>query len=277
MRLALRWQSGQMEPKKHKTFLSRKPHLPTGVVNVMGQHAGLGKADFVVKIAAWELREAAYEDALVDKLSAGMEARLHPARREHVREAIRAAYRQADAVGLADGHARLHYFFLYEYTRRWGSVATASQPGVVVTPYLNPGFIRAAYAYPQPDIRHRPFHKHLHATYCQDWAHVPLEDQATEEDVKAGRIRPVELPKKKGEFHKEEKWKKGRRYGKFSNFRYWRDVARPLLEGARGAGGFWAEVLDPALASGDWEHDTFRKVADPLVVTHLAADEVAGS
>ena len=73
-----------------------------------------------------------------------------------------------------------------------------------------------------------------------------------------------------------EKWKKGRRYGKFSNFRYWRDVARPLLESARGRGGFWTEVLDPGLAVGDWDHATFRKVADPLVVSHLAADEVGG-
>jgi hypothetical protein len=274
IRNALRWQSGQMEPKKHKTFLARKPHLPTGVVNVMGQHAGLGKADFVMKIKAWELSPDRYEDVLVDTLAGGMEPRLNPARREHVREVIRATYRQADRYGLEDGYARLHFFFLYEYTRRWGSVATSSQPGVVVTPYLNPGFIRGAYAFPQSEIRHRAFHKHLHATYCKDWAHVPLEDQATEEDVKAGRIRPVELKGKNADFHKEEKWKKGRRYGKFSNFRYWRDVARPLLDRARAAGGFWPEVLDPALAQGEWEHGTYRKVADPLVVAHLAAAEV---
>lgn len=276
IRNALRWQSGQMEPKKHKTFLARKPHLPTGVVNVMGQHAGLGKADFVVKIKAWELPEDRYEDVLVDTLASGMEARLHPGRREHVREVMRETYRQADRYGLEDGHARLHFFFLYEYTRRWGSVATSSQPGVVVTPYLNPGFIRGAYAFPQTEIRHRAFHKRLHATYCKDWAQVPLEDQATEEDVKAGRIRPVELKGKHADFHQEEKWKKGRRYGKFSNFRYWRDIARPLLESARRAGGFWSEVLDPSLASGDWEHGTYRKVADPLVVAHLAAAEVEG-
>ncbi len=271
IRLALLFQSGNLPTKKHKTFLRRKPHLRPGVVNVMGQHAGLGKADFVVKIRAWELEPSQYESRLLDVLNKDFSRYLREDLREPVRESIREAYRAADAYRL-NGLARLHFFFLHEYTRRWGSSATSAQTGLVVAPYLNPDFIRAAYAYPQAEIRHRPFHRHIHTTYAPDWANVPFEDEATEEGLRRAGIKPVQLSKSRRAFHETTRWKRPRSYTKYSNHGYWKELGRPLIEEALKERGFWTELLHPAIAELPWTRDDFRFVSDPLAIAHIVPE-----
>jgi hypothetical protein len=274
MQLALRWQAGNLSTKKHKTFLARRDRLEPGLVNVMGQHSGIGKADFVMKTKAWELDPSQYEDAMVRQLVGTLEPYLHPDLREPVKQLWRDAYRQADRYDL-EGVARMHFFFLFEYTRRWASGAMAAQPGQVVTPFLNPGFIRAAYGFPQEEIRNRPFHKHILAKYAQEWKDVPFEDQVTQADVDSGRIKPVQLDGDKAAFHEGAFWKQPKPHRVYSNAHYWRSVARPLAREARRSGGFWTEILDPGLKDKNtWDSDTWKRAVDPMVLSYLLHDSV---
>jgi hypothetical protein len=270
--LALRWQAGNLSTKKHKTFLARRDQLEPGIVNVMGQHSGIGKADFVMKTRAWELEPAQYEDAMIRQLVGGLEPYLNPDVREPVKDLWRAAYRQADRYQL-QGFSRMHFFFLYEYTRRWASGAMAAQPGQVVTPFLNPGLIRAAYAFPQEEIRNRPFHHHILGRYAKEWKDIPFENQVTQADVDSGRIKPVTLDAEKSAFHEGSYWKQPRAHRVYSNRNYWRSVGRPLARDARRSAGLWTEILDPALEDkATWDRDTWKHAIDPMVISYVLED-----
>ncbi len=274
MKLALRWQAGNLSTKKHKTFLARRQGLEPGIVNVMGQHSGIGKADFVMKTRAWELDPSQYEDAMIKELVGNFEPYLNPELREPVKELWRTAYRQADVYGL-EGFARMHFFFLYEYTRRWASGAMAAQPGQVITPFLNPGLIRAAYAFPQEEIRNRPFHHHILGKYAKDWQGIPFEDQVTQRDVDCGRLKPVHFDAEKRAFHEGAVWKRPRPHRIYSNGMYWRSAGRSLAREARRSAGFWTEILDPALVDKKtWDRQTWKRAVDPMVISYLLQDSV---
>jgi hypothetical protein len=269
MRLALRWQAGDLSTGKHKTFLARREWLAPGIINVMGQHSGIAKADYVVKTRAWELDPNQYEDAMIRSLVGTMEPYLHPELRGPVNELWRAAYRQADVYGL-EGLARMHFFFLYEYTRRWASGAVASQQAQVVTPFLNPGLIRAAYAFPQEKIRSRPFHRHILEKYVPEWKDIPFEDQVTQEDVDSGRIKPPQLDDDQDSVG--HSWKAAGGHRIYSTAGYWRKIGRPLVDEARHSAGFWTEVLDPGLANRIWDRETWKRASDPMVLSYLLRD-----
>ena len=272
VQLALRWQAGNLSTTKHKTFLARREVLEPGLVNVMGQHSGIGKADFVMKTRAWKLDPSQYEDAMIRQLVGQLEPYLHPELRQPVRELWRTAYRQADLYGL-EGFARMHFFFLYEYTRRWASGSMAAQPGQVVTPFLNPGLIRAAYAFPQEEIRRRPFHHHILGKYAKDWKDIPFEDQMTQADIDSGRIPKVQLDAEQSAFHEGPFWKQPKAHRVYSNGIYWRSAGRPLAREARRAGGFWTEVLDPGLVDKKiWDRETWKRAVDPMVISYLLHD-----
>ncbi len=266
---ALLWQAGAMDLRRHTTFLARKPHLDAGVVNVMGQHGGFGKADFVVKIGARELPDDLHEPRLVDTLMDHAPSFLRPDMHEAVRERIITAYRQADRYGLT-GLARLHFFFLYEYTRRWGSATLASQPGLVVAPYMSAGFIRACYAYPEREIADRPFHRHIVGTLAPDWADIPYEDQATQKDVASGRIPKLKLKRSKRHFHEQgNDWRRARHRRTYKPNLYWKEVAAPIIEEAFDRNGFWTSVFDAGKARNSWQEDPGRDFPEALAIAHL--------
>jgi hypothetical protein len=262
---ALVWQGGHMTLLKHKTFLAKRGVMDSGVVNVMGQHSGIGKADFAVRIKAHELKPAQYEDALLDSLMKEAPSILRADVREKVRTRIREAYRQAGAYDLTGLHL-LHFFFLFEYTRRWGAATINAQNGMVVTPFLNPGMIRAAYAFPGERLPEKPFHSYITKHYAPDWASYPYENQFTYQQVLEGTgIPPAD--KQIDEEKDLPAWRRGKRWGKYHQLRYWEMVGAPLVQEALAGDGWWSEIFDLDLAASEWSRT--KGVADTLVIAHL--------
>ncbi|NOT30807.1 MAG: hypothetical protein HOP15_10215 [Planctomycetes bacterium] len=274
---ALLWQAGNYTTLKHKNFLAKagKDRLDGGVVNVMGQHAGIGKADFAKKIRAWEHPEGRFEEHLLAELMADAPPILRPELRDAVRETLRASYRAARDYGLA-GRGPLHFFFLNEYTRRWGSATAAGQTGLVVTPFLTPDFIRACYGMPEAELVEKPMHRYITGLHAPDWAAYPYTDQATEDDLRSGLIPPVEVPREEGEAAEQDlpRWRQTARHRKFHYKYYWKDVGLPLLEEAFAQPGFWSELFDPDMAREQWK--TCKGAADLLAISHLLPQVLAG-
>jgi hypothetical protein len=266
---ALLWQGGHMTLLKHKTFLAKRGVMDGGVVNVMGQHSGIGKGDFASRIHAEDLSPEQYEDALLDSLMEEAPPILREEVRGPVRERIREAYREADAYDLKGLH-RLHFFFLFEYTRRWGAATINAQNGMVVAPFLNPGLIQAAYAFPGECLPERPFHSYITEHYAPDWSTYPYESQFTYQQVLDGTgIPPADVQ------IDEEKdlplWRRGKRWNKYHQALYWDLVSAPLVKEALASEGWWREIFDRASAAEEWNRT--KGVADALVVAHLLPDK----
>jgi hypothetical protein len=275
MAKALLWQTGNFTTLKHKGFLAREGRelLDGGVVNVMGQHAGIGKADFARRIQAGSAPPEQYEERLLDELMGDAPPILRDEHLEAVRGTLRDSYRAALDHGLT-GRGPLHFFFLHEYTRRWGAATVASQTGLVVTPFLTPDFIRAAYALPEEELETKPLHRHITGLHAPDWAAYPYTDQATEEDLLTGRIPPVELPREDAEEPELPRWRQTARFRRFHYKYYWKDVGKPLVKQALADGGFWTEVFDPERARATWS-DT-KSGPDIVLLAWLLPQVLAG-
>jgi len=272
---ALRWQGGYFATKKHKNFLAKKGKdgLDGGVVNVMGQHAGVGKADFMKKIESWKHDPATFEERLLDALMADAPSFLRADRLETVRELLRASYRAAHAHGL-EGHGPLLYYYLNEFTRRWGSATVAGQSGIVVAPFLCPDVIRACHALPPEELPSKPLHRHVTALHAPDWAVVPYADQVTEGDFASGRLPRVEA-QKETEDELTPRWRAVRHHRKYHYKYFWKDVGQPLLEEAFEQGGFWTEVFDADQAQRNWMNS--GSGSDCLSIAHLLPGVLADS
>lgn len=259
---ALLWQMGGMPAKRHKTLLVKHPRMKRGTVNVMGQHGGLGKSDFVRDTQALEHPPESWEERLIDFAMQTGPPNLRRDHDEFIRDAVRRSYRAADRYGL-DGLGALHFYYLNEFTRRWGSATVTSQTGIVFAPILNPGFIQAAYAYPPEEVWTKPFHKHVIGTLAPDWAAVPYTDTVTEDDITSGRIPP--LPDGLVKTPEEDPAHKAKgRHRKFHQKYFWKYSAADLVEEARKADGFWPLVIDP-----DRFDEGLPKRADEVVIAHL--------
>jgi len=252
LRKSLLWQAGGFATLKHKNFLARagKDTLDGGVVNVMGQHGGIGKADFARKIDAGRQDASRYEDLLLEVLMRDAPVYLRADRRENVREILRSACRAAERHQLR-GRGPLHYFFLNEYTRRWGSATVNSQTGIVIAPFLCPDMIRACYALPEAELVQKPMHRYITQKHAPEWAAFPYEDQITEDDLRAGRV-PALAPRQQQADDDRPEWQQQRRRHKFGYRAYWRTMAFPLIEEAFARGGFWTEVFDPTPTRAHW-------------------------
>lgn len=250
---SLLWQAGNFATLKHKNFLARegKDALDGGVVNVMGQHGGIGKADFARKIDAGQHPPERYEELLLEVLMKDAPVYLRKDQRQQVRDILRDAYRAAGKHGLTS-RGPLHYLFLNEYTRRWGSATVNSQTGIVIAPFLSPDMIRACYALPEAELVTKPMHRYITQKHAPEWAAFPFEDQVTEDDIRSGKVPPVAstTPKKVDENLPE--WRQERRRHKFGYRSYWRTMAFPLVEEAFAQGGLWTEIFDPDLARQHW-------------------------
>ncbi|PYI83800.1 MAG: hypothetical protein DME26_14405, partial [Verrucomicrobia bacterium] len=151
--LALLWQAGHLNGYRHKTFLANQPCLVAWSVNVTGQHGEIGRRERMLsddhqpqKIGAKHFSDLQYEDYTITELMRDMPPFTRGAVQDLVRDTIRKSCRQADRYDLT-GLARVDFFCLYEFTRRKGSAVHAYQSRLLVAPFLNPDYIRAAFGY----------------------------------------------------------------------------------------------------------------------------------
>lgn len=262
---ALRWQAGQMEFQIHKTFLAPGVKMNSGDVNIMGQHGEIGRGFYLERINALTHDPAEFEEKLLAYSTAYVRPFMHQELREPVLEIIRQAYRQADLYGLT-GCDRLDFFYLYERTRRWASGGQHSQSGKVIAPFLNPRYIRSAFALP-PALRvNNPFHRHIVQSCMPSWATVPYQKEMSAKDEKRlrkeflqkhrqpGYGRWLEQMKKWYELHRypaiRQYQEKGRR--NYNNKLYWQAVGQPLIDAALKEGGFWTRIYDPSAIRTAW-------------------------
>ena len=257
--------------KKHLSFRVRGG-FTRGGVNVMGSHAGIGKADFAVTIGADKLDESQWEEALLAHFTAQRPVSLDASLHEPVREHILSSIREADRYDLAGLH-KLHFLFLHEYTRRWAAGAINGAIDLVFTPFLNPDFIRAAYAFPAEELPKKPFHRHVIAKYAPDWADVPYDSEIANEEKH--RFEPVKLSKSKKAFVESgtERWRPGDGgHRLFHRKFFWRDVGKPLMNEAKKEGGpFIKRLFDQ-----ETMRPLYKKCPDAIAVAHLLPGVIEG-
>jgi hypothetical protein len=262
IRQALLWQAGHMVTQKHKTFMVQGRPFDGGAVNLSGQHGELGRAFHLKRIRAEKLPEDRLEDSLVTTLLTNAAALMTPRARELVREAAREGWRQADRFGLPDS-ARLDFFFLHEETRRWGSGAVSALPGVVITPFLNPGFIRAVFSWHEHATESNPFHRHIIATHAPEWLPIPCSEEL---EARLAALQPAAAAGAATASADPAAWRQPEGRYNYSSRLYWQAVGRPLLEAALARGGPWMELFDPTLLRARWP-----EAADELAIAAVLA------
>ncbi|HEX3071591.1 MAG TPA: hypothetical protein VHX14_23715 [Thermoanaerobaculia bacterium] len=236
--LALLWQAGQMDADKQKTLFANGQRLNRGRVNIMGQHGEIGRAfHYAEMMRKHGIRELPWSDAELEARFVGHIVATAPRclrhdLRDKVHEIILAAYREANRYKLT-GLAILDFLYLHENTRRFNAGSLASQTNLVVAPFLNPDFIRAAFAVPAALKTDYALHQHIIATNTPDWADIPYAESQPS----------------------------SRYYDEDAS---WQTTGVSLLNDALGEGGFWTEVFDADLARED-----AREVADELVMLAL--------
>jgi len=253
--LALLWQSGHLNGYRHKTFLAHQPCLEPRPVSVTGQHGEIGRRERMFsdeyqpeKIGDAQFSNQQHEDCIVGALIKDMPPFTRPRMQERLGATIRQAVRQADRYDLA-GLARVDFFGLYEFTRRKGSAVHAYQSRLLIAPFLNPDYIRAAFGYLDRSDTN-VFPRHIIQINAPEWAGVPYyedREQQQTESTGASPNRPLEARVATG-----ANWKQplGRR--QYDGSRYWQTVGKPLLDEAFAHGGLWTEIFDPDLAKQHW-------------------------
>lgn len=221
--LSLLWQGGQMDFDKHKTLFADGRRLDGGTVNVMGQHGEIARAyhygEAMRRFPDGQVPDdRTMEERFVARRLAARLPYLREDRIEGVREIIRAAFLRSHRHHLTS-IARLDFFYLFENTRRGNAASLAAQTGIVVTPFLNPDFIRAAFALPPAAKAANAMHRHIVSVNAPDWESVPYEakDDAA---LQHGQSRYYDAR------------------------RSWRETGATLIDDALRAGGFWTEVFD---------------------------------
>lgn len=248
---ALVWQAGGRSAHQHKTFQKDGPFKDGGSVGLSGQHGEIGRSHYVRRIGAATSPD---DDGLLSVLTLRVLPFLRAAMREHVLDSVREAIAVADRYGLT-GLWRWNFFYLFERTRRWSSAVAAGKPGLIVAPFLNAGYIRAAYAYPDPDMTANPFHRHIIETLQPAWSDVPFAadieggaaSAAQADEVPAATSAPEEMS---GD--DRPRWQRPGRRRFYDTRMYWEDVGRPALADVVAADGWWTEIFDPDAVRARW-------------------------
>lgn len=222
---SLRWQGGQMDFDKHKTLFADGRRLGDGSVNIMGQHGEIARGfHYGEAMRRFPDGQVPDDPQMEERFVARRLAARLPSLREEwvdgVREILRAAYRQSDRHGLT-GIARLDFFYLFENTRRGNAASLAAQTGIVVTPFLNPDFIRAAFALVPRAKADHVLHRHIVSANTPEWTTVPYDGKDDGGALARGQSRYYDARSS------------------------WREVGGSLIQDALRTGGFWTEVLDP--------------------------------
>jgi hypothetical protein len=265
--LAVLWQAGYMVTDQHKEFLANRGHLQ-GFVNIMGQHGEIGRAFFAKMIQAETLREEQYEDHLIRRFMARMSPFMRDSYHGQIREFIREAYRPAERYGLT-GLAQLDFHYLCEGNRRGMSGSLNAQPGVVFTPFLNPDFIRATFAYRGPGKEHNPFHRYIIATHAPDWVNVPYAKDLREASRTVRKLDCLEPLGAEAAFTPD--WRRRTGTTNYDNALYWNAVGALIIREAIAQGGFWTELFDPDKIAEHWQH-----APDRLAIVHLLPQVLEG-
>ena len=204
---ALRWQAGMMENKAHKSFNMGRTALSPGNVNIMGKHGEIGRGYYYRRAGAPADGDASgWRDGLLGYLADKPDAALlRRGVRDDARDLIATSVDQASAFGLT-GHAALDFYYLYERTRRWASGTIYNQTGKVVTPFLNPGYLRAVFQLSSKDKASSRVHHHI-VQRCRPRVErrplplrqggqemVPQEHDAAAQALVEGRARPRRGP-----------------------------------------------------------------------------------
>lgn len=258
--LALLWQAGYMESGQHKEFFALTDGMDGGFVNIMGQFGEIGRSLLAQRIAGTERDPGRYEERLLAFYLEKAPAFLRPELRDGVREALVEVYREVEGFGL-EGIERLNFFSLLTRERRWGAGSINSQQGVVVTPFLSPGFVRAAYAY-GPGKETHPFHRHIVEVHAPEWVTVPYSrdvgwlESEWQRATLAARERRRETGS--GEEHpagsaEGPSWKLPRPGMNYDSGLYWKMVGGPVLEAAFARDGAWTDVFDPDALRAGWD------------------------
>jgi hypothetical protein len=236
--LALLWQAGQMDVDKQKTLFAGGRRLDRGGVNIMGQHGEIGRAfHYAEMMQKHGIRELPWSDAELEKRFVGHIIATAPRCLRHdlrgaVHEIVLAAYREAHRYNLT-GLGILDFLYLHENTRRFNAGSLASQTNLVVAPFLNSDFIRAAFAVSPALKTEYALHQHIIATNTPDWANIAFAESQPS----------------------------SRYYDENAS---WQTTGAALLNDALRKDGFWTEVFDTDLARED-----ALDIADELVMLAL--------
>lgn len=252
IRLALLWQAGHMWSQNHHSFLWGKRHLDGGRLNVMGQHGEIGRGYYERRVRACEAKdEREYEERVLAFLMKKRKAAtyMRTAVREAVRERIRESYSQAERWGLT-GLAALDFLYLFERTRRNNGASVNRQPGLAFTPFLNPDYIRATYAFRtaggvfvRDERQVNPLPRYIIETNLPEWRGVDFEEdviRATRESRNRGALEASRADASRD-------WRPAQGKDYYHYDLYWQEVGAPLAHRVTSRDGFWAEIFDPAL------------------------------
>jgi hypothetical protein len=182
-----------------------------------------------------------------------------------VEEVIREAIRSADRYEMR-GLKRWDFFYLFERTRRWAAATQAGKPGFSVTPFLTPGYVQEAFAYPEHDKTDNPFHRHILRTLQPAWSSIPFASEIT---LPAGQKGPSQ---EQQESLLRATWQTAGRRRFYDTHQYWQEVGRPILSEALAAAGWWSEIFDPKLT-----HDSWAKEPDELAVICLLPEAITSA
>jgi len=250
---ALRWQCGLMEVKAHKSFNLDGKRLGGGRVNIMGKHGEIGRGYYQRRAGPagrGNGSAADWEERLLAHLTQPSLSLLRPELREPVLQDLRRAIGRAGEYGLV-GRDQLDFFYLNERTRRWAAGTIHSQPGKVITPFLDPGYIQAAFNLEAASRAASPFQRHIVSRNMPAWSAIPyLSDSAAKEWCKqhtsrwrrewwrlAGGARRF-FDRRLGKYLDSS----GHRYA-FDNTRYWSSVGQALVEEALSRGELLNQVF----------------------------------
>lgn len=256
---ALLWQAGGSNFHQHKTFQVSGRFSGGGAVGISGQHGEIGRSSYLSHLRNRGLPAEGRDEELLAYLWRPAPHFMRPAAAEHALGSMKAALRRADDYDIG-GLRRWDFFYLYERTRRWSSAAQGVKAAFSIGPFLNPGYITAAYAHPGDDLTSSPFHAHLVRELQPSWLEIPYATELAEqlaEQRRSLRPAPAAAASPSG-------WQRAGRRRFYDTRMYWEEVGRPVLDEVLRTDGFWTQVLDPDRAREHWQ-----SAPDALVVLGL--------
>ena len=266
MMLALIWQAGARNPHKHKTFLANKPYLGAGSVAVSGNSGAVGRAIYLEKLMKGlpirDLDKQDLDEQLVRVITQEGKALIHPRWLDYVDSSMHQIAAVADRYEIA-GNRRLDVFYLLERVRRWEAAAVSSKTGIVFSPFLAPGFLRASLVFSPNERIESPLHRYIIRKNLPHWVSIPFDTEM----LNSG-LAPVDEADGVTELNVGlPDWVRITGLKGYDNKGYWKTSGRPLITAALKQDGFITEVFDSSLAKERW-----LLAPDEIVMLHVLED-----
>ncbi len=177
---SLLWQAGGSNFHQHKTFQVGARFRGGGAAGIAGQHGEIGRSPYLASLRTKGLPAEGRDEELLAHLWRKAPHIMRSAAAEHTRGRMASALRRADDYNIG-GVRRWDFFYLYERTRRWSSAVQGVKAAFSIGPFLNPGYMTAAYAYPEDDLTSSPFHAHLVRELQPSWLEIPYATELAEQ------------------------------------------------------------------------------------------------